>query len=66
MDDAGVLPAFAGVAVHDGWASYRTYKDITHGLCNAHYGERGIMRNWPGRAAGFPSAGGAAKLTRSA
>ena len=66
MDDAGVLPAFAGVAVHDGWASYRTYQDITHGLCNAHYGERGIMRNWPGRAAGFPSAGGAAKLTRSA
>ena len=37
MDDAGVLPAFAGVAVHDGWASYRTYQDITHGLCNAHH-----------------------------
>ena len=37
MDAAGVLPAFAGVAVHDGWASYRRYADIAHGLCNAHH-----------------------------
>jgi transposase len=36
-DAAGVLPAFAGVAVHDGWAAYRRYSDIDHGLCNAHH-----------------------------
>lgn len=36
-DDAGVLPAFRGVAVHDGWAPYRRYTKATHGLCNAHH-----------------------------
>ncbi|HSJ46479.1 MAG TPA: IS66 family transposase, partial [Euzebyales bacterium] len=36
-DAAGVLPAFRGVAVHDGWAAYRRYTDIGHGLCNAHH-----------------------------
>ena len=36
MDDAGILPEFKGVAVHDGLASYRDY-DCTHGLCNAHH-----------------------------
>jgi transposase len=36
-DAAGVLPAFRGVAVHDGWAAYRRYPDIAHGLCNAHH-----------------------------
>jgi transposase len=37
MDAAGVLPDFAGVAVHDGWTPYRRYPGITHGLCNAHH-----------------------------
>ncbi|HXZ73314.1 MAG TPA: IS66 family transposase [Streptosporangiaceae bacterium] len=37
MDEAGVLPTFTGVAVHDGWAPYRTYPDLTHALCNAHH-----------------------------
>jgi transposase len=37
MDAAGVLGAFAGVAVHDGWAPYRTYTQATHALCNAHH-----------------------------
>jgi transposase len=36
MDAAGVLPRFQGVAVHDAWAAYDTYTDITHALCNAH------------------------------
>lgn len=36
MDAAGVLPKFRGVAVHDAWAPYDTYTDITHALCNAH------------------------------
>jgi len=32
----GILPGFGGVAVHDGWASYRHYA-CTHALCNAHH-----------------------------
>ncbi|MHB1615226.1 MAG: IS66 family transposase [Actinomycetes bacterium] len=36
MDAAGVLPAFTGVAVHDAWAPYDTYRNTTHALCNAY------------------------------
>ena len=36
MDAAGVLPAFAGIAVHDCWAPYDGYAQVTHALCNAH------------------------------
>lgn len=32
----GVLPAFTGIAVHDGWFPYRGY-DVEHALCNAHH-----------------------------
>ncbi len=32
----GVLPAVAGVAVHDAWASYDTYTTPDHQLCCAH------------------------------
>jgi transposase len=37
MTDAGVLPGFLGVAVHDGYASYRTFTEALHALCNAHH-----------------------------
>jgi transposase len=37
IDALGVLPGFAGVAVHDGWHPYRTYTDVAHALCNAHH-----------------------------
>jgi transposase/uncharacterized coiled-coil protein SlyX len=36
MDQAGVLPGFGGVAVHDGWAPYWRYQHATHALCGAH------------------------------
>ena len=36
MDAAGVLPRFAGIAVHDAWAPYDTYQGLTHALCGAH------------------------------
>jgi transposase len=37
INDAGVLPSFHGVAVHDGWAAYRSYSACDHGLCNVHH-----------------------------
>jgi len=37
INDAGILPAFEGVAVHDGWAPYRNYAGCDHGLCNVHH-----------------------------
>jgi transposase/uncharacterized coiled-coil protein SlyX len=36
MDAAGVLPGFAGVAVHDGWSPYWRYGQAAHALCGAH------------------------------
>lgn len=37
IDALGVLPGFSGVAVHDGWAPYRTYTGCAHALCNGHH-----------------------------
>jgi transposase len=36
MQAMGVLPWFAGVAVHDAWAPYDTYAAPDHQLCCAH------------------------------
>ena len=36
MEAMGVLPSFAGVAVHDAWAPYDTYTAPEHQLCCAH------------------------------
>jgi len=37
IDHLGVLPAFEGIVVHDGWETYRKYESVTHALCNVHH-----------------------------
>ena len=36
-DAIGILPHFAGVSVHDGWAPYWTHTTCRHALCNIHH-----------------------------
>ena len=37
MKAAGILPSFAGIAVHDAWAPYDTFGNVAgHALCGAH------------------------------
>ena len=36
MDEIGILPAFRGVSVHDGWPAYTYYYQCRHALCGAH------------------------------
>jgi transposase len=33
----GILPAFTGVSVHDGWKPYRAHTACRHALCNIHH-----------------------------
>ena len=37
MDAADILPRFPGIAIHDHWFPYFAYKQLKHGLCNAHH-----------------------------
>ena len=37
MEEAGILRAFRGTAVHDHWKPYFTYDKCAHALCNAHH-----------------------------
>ena len=36
MEQCGVLTEFRGIAVHDCWASYWSYPEVTHAVCCAH------------------------------
>ena len=36
MQAIGVIPRYAGVIIHDCWASYLAYEHCGHGLCGAH------------------------------
>lgn len=36
MDEVGILPAFRGVSVHDGWPAYTYYHQCRRALCGAH------------------------------
>jgi transposase len=37
MDDAGILPDYAGILCHDHWKPYYRYTQAKHALCNAHH-----------------------------
>lgn len=49
MEQCGVLTEFNGIAMHDCWASYWNYPDITHAVCCAHLLREltGIVENHP-------------------
>ena len=36
IEDIGFMPRYAGVVVHDCWASYLSYDQCCHALCGAH------------------------------
>ena len=50
MIDAGVLPNFRGIAVHDGWAPYRQFTEAGHALCGAHHLRELIAAEQQGQA----------------
>jgi transposase/uncharacterized coiled-coil protein SlyX len=37
MDEAGILPNYKGVAVHDHWEPYNSYEGCSHAFCNVHH-----------------------------
>lgn len=49
MEQCGVLTEFKGIAMHDCWASYWNYPDVTHAVCCAHLLREltGIVENYP-------------------
>lgn len=49
ITSSGILPRFRGIAVHDCWASYWKYDDVTHSVCCAHLLREltGIIENNP-------------------
>ena len=37
MEQCGVLTEFSGIAMHDCWASYWNYPNVTHAVCCTHF-----------------------------
>jgi hypothetical protein len=37
MDAIGILPAYQGVSVHDGWGSDGVYGACRHARCTVHH-----------------------------
>ena len=57
MLDAGMLPAFGGIAVHDGWAPCRDFTDALHALCVPHHLRELIAAEARAVGMGLPAAG---------
>jgi transposase len=38
VDAIDILPKFTGTCIHDAFATYFTYSNCSHGLCNEHHG----------------------------
>jgi len=36
INDIGIFPHYQGIAVHDHWSTYISYKSMEHSFCNAH------------------------------
>jgi len=60
MEEIGVLPRFAGRAVHDGLPSYWQYGQCAHALCNIQSPEATLRRGATGAALGERTEGVAA------
>ena len=37
IDEAGILPSYRGVAIHDHWEAYNSYLSCSHAFCNCHH-----------------------------
>ena len=49
MNEAGLLPFYHGIIVHDCWGSYWKYENVTHSICCAHHLRElnGVAENHP-------------------
>ena len=49
MNEAGVLPFYRGIIVHDCWGSYWKYENVIHSICCAHLlrEPNGVAENHP-------------------
>ncbi len=37
IDEAGILPSYRGIAIHDHWEAYNSYRSCAHAFCNCHH-----------------------------
>ncbi len=49
MTEAGFLPDYKGIIVHDCWSPYWSFQNVLHGLCCAH-----LLRELAGAVENFP------------